>query len=306
MPPLLVPVGADGFTYKCPHKLRTYADQAHAAHEFAHEFETAFECPCCNEKITRENYDAKKKAMTKAKREKHIKTHGGQKFGCRPVFPVDMEDTYICACHARKNLTGRLFQSAICQRIKTDTQAQSVHDYITKELRIDMPKSFCKKKSKKIVEWNRIPSFQGQEDDKILYHFIDILLKVCDPEKEMDKGHFDKSIEVLLRLIDWRNAVYHRIGTPFPTKEKLKAKHERVSRKANALYEAWVSAFKKATPYLHAILHNEAYLHVDVVDRSAEALEHLNKIMKSITKRGLKRCPRFFFLYITNTHTQVH
>ena len=105
----------------------------------------------------------------------------------------------------------------------------------------------------------------------------------------MDKLHFDKSVNVLLHLIDWRNAVYNRIGCPFPSQDQLKAKHERVSRKANALYEAWTTAYEKATPYLHAICHNEAYLHCDVVDRSAEALEHLNKIMKSITKRGLKR-----------------
>ena len=105
----------------------------------------------------------------------------------------------------------------------------------------------------------------------------------------MDKRHFEKSIDVLCKLIDWRNAVYQRIGCSFPSQAQLKAKHELVSRKTNALYEAWISAYQKATPYIHAICHNEAYLHCDVVDRSAEALEHLNKIMKSITKRGLKR-----------------
>ena len=105
----------------------------------------------------------------------------------------------------------------------------------------------------------------------------------------MDKRHYEKSVDCLSKLIDWRNAVYKRIGTPFPSQEQLEQKFEDVSRKANSLYNTWVSARDKATPYVHAILHNTAYLKCDVVDRSAEALEHLNKIMKSITKRGLKR-----------------
>ena len=86
-----------------------------------------------------------------------------------------------------------------------------------------------------------------------------------------------------------RNATYVRIGSPFPSEEEFAVKHELVSRAANELYNTWVRVWKQCSPYLHAILHNEAYLHYDVVDRSAEALEHLNKIVKAITKRGLKR-----------------
>ena len=137
--------------------------------------------------------------------------------------------------------------------------------------------------------WNRIPSFQGDQDDKILINFVSILLEVCDPEKASDKKHFYKSLSVLEKLIEWRNAIYVRVGSPFPSKEMLAEKHKLVSQAANALYETWAKAWTKVTPYVHAILHNEAYLTCDVVDRSAEALEHLNKIIKSITKRGLKR-----------------
>ena len=219
-----VPCGPDGFTYQCPHKLRTYADHAHAAHEFAHEFEKEFTCPCCDEHITRENYASKRAAMNKTARKNHAGKHGGQTLGRRPVFPVDMDRVYICACHARKNLTGRLFYYAICQRIETDTEALDLHKYITKTLAIDMPKSFCKKKSKKVVEWNRIPSFQGAADDQILINFVSILLKVCDPNKAMDKPHFDKTLDCLSRLIDWRNAVYkraHRNSFPFPGAAKV-------------------------------------------------------------------------------------
>ena len=112
---------------------------------------------------------------------------------------------------------------------------------------------------------------------------------MCNPGVRTDRGHFFGSLRVLEKLIDWRNEVYKRIGNPFPTQEQLDAKFKRVSLAANALYNEWVEMYGFATPYLYAITHNNAYLHCDVVDRSAEALEHLNKIVKSIAKRGLKR-----------------
>ena len=88
-------------------------------------------------------------------------------------------------------------------RVYTDTESGHLHDYITKDLRIDLPKSFCKKRGDDILLWNRIPSFQGSADDEILIHFVDILLKVCDPDDRHDKKHFYDSLEVLEKFIDW-------------------------------------------------------------------------------------------------------
>ena len=73
---------------------------------------------------------AKRRTMTKAARKRHEDTHGGQVLGRRPIFPIDMSSVYICACHARKNLTGRLFYFAICTRISTEIKALKVHQYI--------------------------------------------------------------------------------------------------------------------------------------------------------------------------------
>ena len=284
-----VPTTPDGYTYNCEWEPRTYEFHAHAGHMFTHDGEKEFDCPCCGTHITRENQSELLRGMSKTEREDHPKTHHGQAIGRRPVFPIDMEHIYICVCHARKNLTGRLFKHGIQSRITTDTQALKVHNYITKVLGIDLPKSFVKKRTDKVDEWNRVPSFQGRADDDILINFITILEMVCDKDKLMDRRHFDDTLFVLSKLLDWRNAVYTRHGTTFPSEQQLKNKHKLVSKAATALYEAFTDAYDKATPYLHAILHNEAWLRCDVVDRSAEALEHLNKIMKSITKRGLKR-----------------
>ena len=124
-------MAAGGFSYVSPYKLRTYFDHANAAHESSHEWETEFDCPCCNKTITRENYADLRDKMSSTQRKNHEKTHGGQALGRRPIFPVDISNVFICACHARKNLTGRLFHFAICQRITTEKKASDVHKYIT-------------------------------------------------------------------------------------------------------------------------------------------------------------------------------
>ena len=153
-----------------------------------------------------------------------------------------------------------------------------------------MLKSFCKKQGNKLVEWNRVPPFQGSADDTNLINAVVILERVCDPsENEREKKHFNASISVLEAIINWRNAVYKRIGVALPSDKQLAVKHKSVSIASKKLHEAFAMHFKKSSPYLHAILHNDAYLKCDVVDRSAEALGHLNKIIKPITKRGLKR-----------------
>ena len=142
-----------------------------------------------------------------------------------------------------------------------------MHSYITETLKIDLPKSFIKKKGSEIVQWNRIPSFQGSADDHILTHFVDMLERVADLNDRADKKHFEMAIDSLDKLITWRNAVYKRIGTPFPTQDQLKEKHRSVSKAAKDLHEAFAFHWQLSTPYTHAILHNQAYLLCDVVDR---------------------------------------
>jgi hypothetical protein len=156
-------------------------------------------------------------------------------------------------------------------------------------LNIKIPKSHtaARKKSTK-ADWQRQPTLQSDEDDKVLEHFMQILYSVV-KHNAANKTHIDGAEKCLDALVLWRNTVYNRLTEKFPTKAQLHTKYLAVAEAALDMHEQFRLAFGKVTPCIHACLHNGDYLENDLVDRTGEALEHLNKIMKQLSKLTARR-----------------
>jgi len=83
--------------------------------------------------------------------------------------------------------------------------------------------------------------------------------------------------------------VYVRIASKFPTAEELRLKMLQVPDLAVRLHVAFHDAFACMQPYIHHLLHCKDWAAYDLVDRTAEALEHLNKVMKARAKLTCRR-----------------
>ena len=142
--------------------------------------------------------------------------------------------------------------------------------------KIAPPKSHTSVVSKNEKEdWRRNPTLQGKEDDKLLAHFMSIYGLVEDVSNECNRADIEACLDA---LIEWRNIVYTRITTKFPTKVQLRDKMPKVSNAAIKLHIAFHGASKCIQPYIHHLLHCKDWLAQDLVDMSAEAREHLNKL----------------------------
>ena len=180
--------------------------------------------------------------------------------------------------HGKKAAAGNLYREAVGKKIDTKKLSLRVRNHMINTIKIQLPKS----------QLQRSPTLQGKDDDKLVENFMSIYYCVLEDCKENEQRQKDTEA-VLDALIAWRNEVYTRLDSKFPSKQALRDKYLRVSDAAIKLHIAYFAAFGVMQPYIHHLLHCEDWLAYDLVERTAEALEHLNKIMKAKVKLTSRR-----------------
>lgn len=190
---------------------------------------------------------------------------------------------------ARKSITLLLYKQCIAPNITTESISRDLYLFLTQQIKIQIPKSHTQKTKKtEKKDWQRAPTLQGDEDDKMLTHFMPICTRVLGEYDTNDEAAANNRTlracqRCLKSVVEWRNAVHRRLPSTVPTKEALKLKHDDVAAKALTMHEAFRVSFGYVTPYLHACLHTHEHLQGrDLLDRTDEALEHLNKIIKQL------------------------
>jgi hypothetical protein len=209
----------------------------------------------------------------------HTKSHEGQGHKCAPAAPIEHENMMRCTLHEQKRILGFLFEHCIGKHIHSTTTGAEVYRLMTEDYGIDIPKGKCAKKSTKatVNDYRQPPTLSGREDEKLLLHFMDLVLYVA-PVGIGSNDDFHLLVRLALAgFAQWQDAVHTRVEGAWPAAAALKGKMVDVQEKAEVMFNTVSAACKKSIPYMHDALHNTAYGRKDAHSRNAEGQEHKGK-----------------------------
>ena len=157
--------------------------------------------------------------MTATQIKNHPKKHEDQLYEHPPIFPTD--DTFICTMHAKKAVSGNVHKHAVGNKIEDKDTSLRIRDHMAGYCKIELPKSHIPVRSKREKgDWQRAPTLQAKEDDKLLEHFMSIYDIVEDQSNVSSRVDIEEAC--LDALIEWRNIAYVRIPTKLPTSDQLR------------------------------------------------------------------------------------